>query len=319
MHFMHITLAMNISTSLKGIPNNVPVGLTNTDNIRTSHFDWYEKLQVDNHVYNQTSPLCLVSDTCDISDGIALTNTAADRYEIYRWSLDAIPTKFGTDNCATYHICSQQEWSITMSKPSSDIGVKGIAGSSMAEGIGTIQFTITNDTNTKHKIKLDNVIYLLTEANNLISITQWSSDRKDVCGVISRSKYSIFMWEHDSHRKMIDHSPGYPIQLMHINKQDDAFTMFTSKHTKHSMDNDNLLQPHSIQEELDPAIISTSDEDTDTDKQSVDVPFAKCKMTDTIFMAVNIARAIIDKNQTISIIDKQYTVADGSFRYKTRP
>ena len=129
-----------------------------TYHISVSHFDWEENLRAENHIYKQTTALYLVSDTCDISDFIALTNTVVERDEIYRWSFESSSTKFRTDNCATHHIFSQEELLISMSKSSAHIGVKGIVGSTIVEGIGTIQFMSDDDINTKYIIKQDNVI-----------------------------------------------------------------------------------------------------------------------------------------------------------------
>ena len=55
-----------------------------------------------------------------------------------------------------------------MSKPTTTIGVKSVAGRWLDEGIVKIQFTITDNNNIVHTINFDNVIYLPTAAKNLI-------------------------------------------------------------------------------------------------------------------------------------------------------
>ena len=88
----------------------------------------------------------------------------------------------------------------------------------MASGIGTIQFTITDEDNVKHVIQLHDVIYLPESAKNLISTSKWADDKQDDCCVLSRGKYSVFLWDNDTKRKHITHSPDCPIPLMPVNE-----------------------------------------------------------------------------------------------------
>ena len=210
--------ATNISATFRGTHKYVPAWSVNIEKIRTHHFDWEDNLRADNRVSKQTSHICLLSEMCDVYNVTALKNITTERYKICRWSFDSKSTEFRTDNCATHQIYSQQELFISMAKPTTNIGLKGVSGSSMVASVSTIRFTITDNNHTKHKLKLDNVIYLPTAAKNLISTTQWINGTKNVCGVTSLDKYSIFMWEHDSHRKLIDHSPGFPISPMLVKK-----------------------------------------------------------------------------------------------------
>ena len=96
-------------------------------------------------------PLCLVTDTIDISDVLALANSITTKDAINLCSFDStsVPTEFGTDNCATHLIFSQPELFTSMIK-STTIGVKGVAGSSSAEGIGAIKFTIQDEASIQH-------------------------------------------------------------------------------------------------------------------------------------------------------------------------
>ena len=90
-------------------------------------------------------------------------------------------TEFGTDNCATHHICLLLNIFTDMG-PAPKIGVTGVVGSLMASGIGTIECVLKGDGGMKQKIKLENVIYLPESAKNLISTTEWSHDKGDDCG-----------------------------------------------------------------------------------------------------------------------------------------
>ena len=82
-----------------------------------------------------------------------------------------------------------------------------------------VQFIIKDEAGIHHTITLKNVIYLSSVSKNLISASQWSRDKQDDCGVLSREKYKIFMWEHDSLRKLIDHKSGCAIPLIRVNEK----------------------------------------------------------------------------------------------------
>ena len=55
--------------------------------------------------------------------------------------------------------------------PHRAVGLQGIAGNAIANGIGTIVFTVTDNEGTKHEISLENVIHLPEASNNLIYIS----------------------------------------------------------------------------------------------------------------------------------------------------
>eukprot|EP00957_Ditylum_brightwellii_P027417 2072984-Ditylum_brightwellii.AAC.1 len=60
-------------------------------------------------------------------------------------------------------------------------------------GIRTIVFQITDITLEVKIIELENALYIPSGPMNLISISQWSAERKDDCGILSRGNYSIFL------------------------------------------------------------------------------------------------------------------------------
>ena len=66
---------------------------------------------------------------------------------------------------------------------------------------------ITDNDKKVHTINLENVIYLPSACKNLISISKWSDDKKDNCAIMSRANHSIFLWDHDSKSKLIEHPP----------------------------------------------------------------------------------------------------------------
>ena len=157
------------------------------------------------------------------NDGLVLSNeTSTETQGSEDFSFDANAIEFGTDNCATHHICWDKSLFVGDILPAPDIGVKGVSGSTQAGGQGTIEFIMTDEKGEDHKIRLENVIYLPEAAKNLISISQWDRDRKDGCGIMSRGTYSIFMWNQDSNCKLIPHCPQCPIPLMQAQKTQDV-------------------------------------------------------------------------------------------------
>eukprot|EP00957_Ditylum_brightwellii_P077277 5872867-Ditylum_brightwellii.AAC.1 len=74
-----------------------------------------------------------------------------------------------------------------MRDPPPGIGVLGIGWIEKPLGIGTIVFKITESTLEAKTIELENVLYMPSIPKNLISISQWSAERKDDCGILSRA------------------------------------------------------------------------------------------------------------------------------------
>ena len=114
-------------------------------------------------------------------------------------SFDFLPKskEFAVDNCATHHVCNDKSLFISDIKPVSDIGISGVGGTALPVGISTVAFNLKNSDGIDDYIKLENTIYLPQCPKNLISVTRWSSDRKDDCGIFSRGTYSIFLWNND--------------------------------------------------------------------------------------------------------------------------
>ena len=214
--------------------------------------------------------MCFTTTTTDDINPLILHNTDKHSIPDGNMSFNSDTTEFGTDNCATHHICSLLNLFTDM-RPAPKIGVTGVAGSLMASGIGTVQFTVTDDEGKRHSVKLRNVIYLPESAKNLISISQWSKDMNDDCGIISRGTYSTFMWDNDKYKKQIQHPPTCPIPLMAVNEDDAAFVLHTSTYLANFPDNDILL-PDGAPQQMDLSTVSRTEGDTNLDKQSKKVP-----------------------------------------------
>jgi len=209
-------------------------------------------------------------------------------------------TEFGTDNCATHHICSLLNLFTNM-RPALSLGVIGVAGSLMASGIGTIEFMLTDNKGFKQKIQLKNVIYLPELAKNLISTTQWAQDRKDNCGILSRSTYSAFMWNNDANQKHIPHPPHLPIPLMPVNEEDEVFILFNTTQSAQYPDN-GILLPEGAPQPQDECTISRTKGDTKLDQQSNNVLSAgNFTKESTVWHATQ-------KKRQISIITEQHKI-----------
>ena len=76
----------------------------------------------------------------------------------------------------------------------SNIGVRGVAGSVIAEVIGEIESRIIDSKGMKHVIMINKVVYLPSAAKNRISVSQWSVDKQDDAEIISKKRFSIFNW-----------------------------------------------------------------------------------------------------------------------------
>ena len=117
------------------------------------------------------------------SDGI--TNSNMD--------LSINTAQFGMDNCATHHIRGNKSLFTDIRELPKSIHVNGISGSKEAAGIGNIKFILLDNDGRKHVVTLKNVIYLPECAKNLISISQWSEERGDNAGILTRGVFSYFM------------------------------------------------------------------------------------------------------------------------------
>ena len=138
--------------------------------------------------------LCLVTDTTNsLATSYSSSDTSPSNKPTSYFDLD--PITFGVDNCATHHVCAEKSFFTSDMSPLPNTGVRGIAGTLPAEGIGTISITIKDDNGNTHRVDLSKVIFPPSAAQNLISVSQWSRDRNDNCAVTSRGTFSVFCWE----------------------------------------------------------------------------------------------------------------------------
>ena len=117
-----------------------------------------------------SAPYCFTTIANEEINGLALHNKTKYAASDHVFSFTSETTEFRTDNCATRHTCSLLKIFVSL-RPAPKIGITGVAGIKMEFSIGTILFTITDD-NGKHKITLEDVIYLPESVNNLISTSK---------------------------------------------------------------------------------------------------------------------------------------------------
>ena len=253
--------------------------------------------------------ICLATEVTDIGDVCAFGGTSTtilNESQEMDYSVQSDPIKFGTDNCATHHICSDLSLFVSKPKVIHGVGIKGITGSSPALGIGSIQFTITDEEGGVEVIRLDNVLYLPTAAKNLISTSKWSADKGDDCAVLSRGTYSIFMWNNDKNHKRIHHAPSCAIPLMPVNEGEDAFAAYLSSHEHQFLDSPLRIeegnQPYEQHE--DPATISTLD--------LFDPILA------STFEEGDTVKATFAGSKKVCIVTSIFTNGSGKLRYKVR-
>eukprot|EP00957_Ditylum_brightwellii_P131129 10001558-Ditylum_brightwellii.AAC.1 len=101
-----------------------------------------------------------------------------------------------------------------MRDPPPGIGVLGIGGIEKPMGFGTIIFQITDSTLEAKTIELENVLYIPSIPKSLISISQWSTERKDDCGILSKGNYSISLWNNDASQKLVPHPVNCRIPML---------------------------------------------------------------------------------------------------------
>ena len=269
----------------------------------------------DNHIVTDLGNiLTCMTDTERVIAPIALHNSNAQSSDISNISFTCEATEFGTDNCATHHICSQLNLFTSM-RPANSIGVTGVAGSKPASGIGTVEFILKDDNNVKHNIKIDDVIYLPESTKNLISTSRWALDKKDNCGVLSRGTYSVFMWDHDNCTKQIQHSPSCPIPLMPVNENDEQFVLFNATHSTHFPDN-GLLLPDGAHQPVDESTNSVTDGTTTLGQQLNAVPSNGVRKH-SIPVGSTVWHTSGNKKQIAIITNKQG--GDTSAKYTVRP
>ena len=116
--------------------------------------------------YDKTPTLCLHVTI----EPLILSNCIENRDGSY-YSFGPYPKKFGVENCATHHRCSKKFLFVGKIHKILSIGLRDVALSAIAEGIDTVAFKIANYDGTIHNITIDNLIYLPSAVNNLISIS----------------------------------------------------------------------------------------------------------------------------------------------------
>ena len=216
--------------------------------------------------------------------------------------------EFGTDNCATHHICNLRHLFTTMDANSPSIGVRGISGKAMAEGIGTIKFRIIDDKKTAHEITLSGVIYLPEAVKNLISIAKWSEEKNDDCGVLTRGNSSIFFWGHNLYTKTIIHHPSCPIPLMPVQPLSDPFALYLSRYDSQFIDPTEKVNTYLTSARGAPL----------ADKQSSPGDTANTEKQPATLQPGDTVKAIVNGQSQLCTITKTYRLPNNDQRFQVR-
>ena len=106
-------------------------------------------LDNEDKVLYSPNPLCLSTQSEVIIGNnkcMALANLSPSEDNDSETDFTTAHTEFGTDNCATHHICSYYIYFIKSTyRLIKSVGVQGIAGKAVAKWIGTVVFTVTDD------------------------------------------------------------------------------------------------------------------------------------------------------------------------------
>ena len=160
----------------------------------------------------------------------------------------------------------------------------------------------------KKMATLDNVLYLTSSAKNLISISKWSEDKGDDCGVFTRQHYSIFYWDNDNKSKKILHYPSCKIPLMTVNEREesnDPFAAFMSSHEHQFLDKDHIIteSPDEEPEMMDARMPDWGD---------------MSPPSDYLYQKGDTVKASIKGENKVCIVDDIFTTGTGAQRYRVR-
>ena len=274
--------------------------------------------KIKEHAARNCFPTCLVSES-EYTDIITLSSNQTKNDDEVRHSFDTNTVTFGVDNCATHHICSLLSLFRDHPKPITNVGVKGVAGTMPAKGIGTITFSLKDDDGVTHDITLHNVIFFPQAAQNLISVSQWSMDRRDNCSVTSRATHSTFTWGNDRFTKSIPHPPSVAIPLMKVNEDQTELALFVSANRHQFIDEHGpYLQPEEHKSEskdakqptIDPVSQPIINNKSDT-VQPIPQPQHDHRPGD-------IVRCKVNKSTRICVIVSRFQTSSGEPRFRVR-
>jgi hypothetical protein len=189
-----------------------------------------------------------------------------------------------------------------------------------AQGIGTVSFSLKDDAGVTHNIDLQNVIFFPQAAQNLISVSQWSNDRKDNCSVTSRATDSTFTWGKDRYSKSIPHPPSVSIPLMRVNEDRTEFALFVTQHQHRFIDRDGIL-PNSGA--LTPPPIEAEQTNTESDsissKQLASNQLCRDASSRSTIQPGDVVRCMIDGKRRFCIIIKQLDTPSKPLTFRVRP
>ncbi len=134
------------------------------------------------------------------------------------------------DNSANAHICREKSYFTgeIVPVPPESAGVATIGEQVLhPTGIGTAEWTWSDDDGVKHTMELQKVLYFLESPVNILSVTGLANQLQDSEGTSVRTHhfYSIFIWDDWKYQCRIDHSCNQLAELP-INEGFSLFNLF---------------------------------------------------------------------------------------------
>lgn len=131
----------------------------------------------------------------------------------YRISFDSDYCVFIADNSANCHICKDESLYVgPMKKMEFDenFQVQTANGITSPQGIGTIKLVIIDDEGVSHTELINDVLFFPDSPVNILGITRLGLQRKDDEGtyIMTKAKYSRFVWNFGTCEKRIIHPPS---------------------------------------------------------------------------------------------------------------
>ena len=85
--------------------NSMQLPISEEINTTTGIMKLAKKMQSNKLLFFSSEKICLTVDVANIDDILALANNGCIEFNTMTFRFNNKPTEFGTDNCATHHIC----------------------------------------------------------------------------------------------------------------------------------------------------------------------------------------------------------------------
>ena len=120
--------------------------------------------------------------------GAANNETQEDKI----YSIKNHTAEFGLDSCSTTHVCNNLELFVPDKiRDVPNLGIDGIRGTLVVAKACRIPLQIMDDSGERDNILLENLACIPSFPKNLISISQWSRERRWLCLMLQRDAFDF--------------------------------------------------------------------------------------------------------------------------------